>query len=125
MFHPGKLAALLLVVSVSALAHHSFAAEYDNHKPAELKGKFISLDWVNPHAWLHLAVTGAGGKVDEWRCEMPPPNSLYHSGWTREMLKAGDEITASGFLAKNGTHTLWLQSVTLPNGLRMSARSAP
>src|SRR5579871_1741026 len=107
----GKIAALLLAAALPVLAHHSFAAEYDSNKLGTIKGKVVSLDWVNPHAWLQIAVSNPGGGVVEWRCEMPPPNRLSSSGWYKGMVKPGDEITVSGFLGKNGVHTLWLQSL--------------
>jgi hypothetical protein len=121
----GKIAVLLLAAALPVLAHHSFAAEYNSNKLGIIQGKVVSLDWVNPHAWLRLAVPSPGGGVVEWRCEMPPPNRLSRSGWNKGMLKPGDEITVSGFLGKDGAHALWLQSVVLPDGSRMILRATP
>jgi hypothetical protein len=122
----GKIAALLLAAALPVLAHHSFAAEYDSSKLGSIQGKVVSVDWVNPHAWLQIAVSNPGAGVVEWRCEMPPPNRLSRSGWSKGMLKPGDEITVSGFLGKDGVHTLWLLSLVLPDGSRLVIRrSAP
>src|SRR5258707_3920856 len=94
-------AAALAVASLPVLAHHSFAAEYDSSKAVTIKGKFVKMDWVNPHSWVWVEVTGADGKTATWRAETPPPNGLYRQGWTKNSLKVGEEITISGFLAKD------------------------
>ena len=114
-----------LLASLPILAHHSFAAEYDATKPVTIKGKLVKMDWVNPHSWVHLTVVNAEGKAEEWGAETPPPNGLYRAGWRKDMLKEGDEIAVQGFLAKDGSHTMWSQSVTFSDGRRMTLGSAP
>jgi hypothetical protein len=114
----------LILASLPALAHHSFAAEYDSTKPVTLKGKFTSMDWVNPHSWVHFEVTGADGKVAEWKAEALPPNGLYRQGWRKDSLKPGTEVTVQGFMAKDGSNTMWSQSVTTADGKRMFAGNA-
>jgi hypothetical protein len=124
-FAIAAFAAALSVAAIPLLAHHSFTAEYDASKPVTIKGKLIKMDWVNPHSWVHLSVTAPDGKVEEWAAETPPPNGLYRSGWRKDMLKEGDEITVQGFLAKDGSHTMWSQSVTFANGQRLGLGTAP
>ncbi|MGD1091028.1 MAG: DUF6152 family protein [Bryobacteraceae bacterium] len=119
-----KLAALLVVAIAPVMAHHSFAAEFDGAKEVTISGKVLRVDWVNPHAALHIAVTNSDGKVEEWNCEMPPPGRLAHAGWRADMVKAGDQISVSGFLARNGAHIMWTQSVVFPDGSRISVRPA-
>src|SRR5579864_1238015 len=104
-------------------AHHSFAAEYDANKPVVLKGKVTKVDWVNPHSWVHIDVTGPDGKVTNWSCETAPPNILYRQGWRPNSLKEGDEVTIDGFAAKDATATMTARSVTLANGKKMFAGS--
>src|ERR1700747_2072245 len=98
------IAAFSLMMASSALfAHHSFAAEYDSHKPIKLTGKFTKIDWMNPHSWIYLEVAGADGKTVSWRCEAAPPNALYRAGWRSDTFKPGEEIVITGFAAKDGT----------------------
>src|SRR5712691_2699050 len=118
------MAAGLSVAALPAIAHHSFAAEYDGSKTLTIKGKVAKVDWVNPHSWVYVEVTEPDAKVTNWGCETAPPNTLYRQGWRRDSLKPGDEVTVEGFLAKDGTNTMNARAVTLANGRRMLAGSA-
>jgi hypothetical protein len=118
------VAAGLLCAGIPLAAHHSFAAEYDGTKPITLKGKVNRMEWVNPHSWVYVDVTDASGKVTTWACETAPPNGLYRQGWRKDSLKAGDEVTIEGFLAKDGTPTMNARSVTMADGRRMFAGSS-
>jgi lipopolysaccharide export system protein LptA len=119
------IVAALAVAALPALAHHSFAAEYDNSKPVSIKGKAIKMDWVNPHSHLTLEVTAPDGKTEVWAAETPPPNGLYRAGWRQNMIKGGEEITVNGYLAKDGTRLMWAQSVDFADGRRITLNSSP
>ena len=97
------IVALLLPVPVTG--HHSFAAQFDGDKPVVLKGVITKVDWRNPHIWVYFDVRDADGKVTKWECEGGAPNALTRQGWSREHLKLGEELTAEGWRAKNGTNT--------------------
>jgi len=92
----------LLLAAVPCLAHHSFAAEYDSTKPITVKGVVSKVAWVNPHAYVWVDVKDENGKVTTWAFESLSPNALAQQGWTRNSLKAGDQVTVDGFLAKDG-----------------------
>jgi hypothetical protein len=84
------------------MAHHSFAAEYDSAKTISVKGVVQKVAWVNPHAYVWVDVKDDSGKVVTYAFESLSPNALARSGWTRNSLKAGDEVTVDGYLAKDG-----------------------
>lgn len=118
--------AALTVAAIPMLAHHSFSAEYDNTKPLTLRGHFTTMDWVNPHSWVHFDVTDANGNKVSWAAETPPPNGLYRNGWRKDSIKPGTEVEVTGFAAKDGSPTMWSNGVTLVDtGVRLSFGSRP
>ena len=114
-----KCLLVFTVISAPLFAHHSFAAEYDSTKPVELKGTVTSLEWVNPHAWIHLDVTTPDGKVTSWNCELGSPNLLLRNGWRKDTLKAGDTITVNGSAAKDGARIANARTVKMGDGKRV------
>jgi hypothetical protein len=120
----GVLAILATVCAVPALAHHSFAAQYDGNKPVTLKGTVTKVEWTNPHARFYIDVTDADGKVVNWNLELASPNYLKRAGWSSSSLKQGDEVTVEGSLARSGANMANARLVTFPDGTRVFARSA-
>jgi uncharacterized protein DUF6152 len=106
----------MLLAVTPVVAHHSFAAEFDEHKPITLKGTLTRMDWVNPHGWLYIDVKGPDGTVVNWGIEAGAPNALLRRGLRKTDFPAGIEIVVTGFLAKNGTPTANGRTVTLPDG---------
>ena len=118
------VAGLALLAPAGALAHHSFAAEYDTKKPVTLKGTVTNVEWTNPHARFYLDVKDESGAVTHWNLELASPNVLSRNGWTRHSLKEGDVITVQGARAKDGSFLANARSVTLADGRKVFAGSA-
>src|SRR5215510_14256863 len=118
----------LLLASVTRLAaHHAFGSEFDPNRPVLLKGKVVKVEWVNPHAWIHMEVTKEDGTKEVWMIEGGSPNSLLRRGVTKESLPAGIEIVVDGYQARDCTvKRANGRNVTYPDGRKLFlASSAP
>jgi hypothetical protein len=104
-----------------ALAHHSFAAEYDQSKPITLEGVVTRVDWETPHVHFYVNVTAPDGTVVNWVCETGGPGRLARRGWTRDSLKPGDKVVVHGFPAKDASHAVDGRQVTLADGRKIGA----
>ena len=113
------IALSLLLAAAPLAAHHSFAAEFDANAKVILKGTVTAMDWVNPHAWIHLDVKNPDGTVTPWMIETGTPNTLFRRGFTKESLKAGTEIVVEGYRAKNGKNRANGRDLMLPGGKRL------
>jgi hypothetical protein len=91
-----------LLFAVTAEAHHSFAAAFDENQPINLQGKVTLVELVNPHSWIWMDVTNEDGTVTNWGMEGGPPLNLFRNGLTRDTLPVGSEIKVFGYRAKSG-----------------------
>ena len=113
-------AALALAAAMPLAAHHAFGGEFDSTRPVVLKGPVTKMEWVNPHAWIHLEITTPDGTKEEWMVEGGSPNSLLRRGLTRESLAVGTVIVVDGYQSRD--HNLKRangRNITYPDGRKL------
>lgn len=121
---------VVLLAGAPVIAHHAFGGEFDPNRPLLLKGKVVKLEWVNPHAWLHVEVPKPdatqpcqftpNAKCEEWMVEGGTPNTLLRRGITKESLVAGTELVIDGYQARD--HSLLRangRNITYPDGRKL------
>jgi hypothetical protein len=109
----------LLLAGIPAAAHHSVAAEYDFDKPVEFTGTLKQMEWINPHAMLHLEVTSPDNSKTVWIFQTTGAGALRQKGLARSSqggLTVGETYTISGFAAKNGKAQGFIKTLKMPDG---------
>jgi hypothetical protein len=115
-----------IAASADALAHHSFAAEFDAAKPVKVTGVVTKVEWTNPHIWFFMDVKGEDGTVANWGFEMASPSQLLRLGWKRDSLKVGDTVAVEGSRARdNSNHGNARTVVLTATGQRLFAGQQP
>jgi hypothetical protein len=109
----------LCAAGASVAAHHSFAGEFDVDKPIKLQGTVTKVEWINPHAWIHIDVKKPDGSVASWAIEGGTPNTLFRRGITRDSVKAGMVINVDGYLARDGSNKANGRDLTLADGRKL------
>ena len=113
-----------LTVSVPTFAHHGNAA-YDEKHPITLKGTVTEFAWANPHTQIYFDVKDDQGNVVHWSCETLSPGRLIRSGWAKDGVKPGDEITITLIPAKSGARVGLLNKLVLPDGKTLGIEELP
>lgn len=111
--------ASLLLAAVPVWAHHAFAAEFDAKKPIKLEGEVTKMEWINPHAWIHVDVKNADGTVTNWMIEGGTPNTLLRRGFTKDSLAIGTEVVVDGYQAKDGSFRANGRDITFTDGRKL------
>lgn len=112
------------VAATSAAEHHG-AAAYDMDRVATMSATVTALDWRNPHALLHFDVTNEDGRTTAWTAETAGLVILIRSGWTRNVVNAGDRIIIAGHPAMNGSRTMLLKRLVLSTGRELTSIVPP
>lgn len=115
----GVLLMLLLSNSKDAFTHHAFGAEFDPNRPLILKGPVTKIEWVNPHAWIHLEHTTESGDKEQWMVEGGTPNTLLRRGLNRRTLVPGTIIVVGGYQSKDRSNRANGRDITFEDGSKI------
>lgn len=108
----------VLLCSVPAAAHHSFAI-FDQTKVLYLTGTVKEFEWVNPHAWLHVTIVDAAGKPAMWSFEAGSVAQLAALGWKKDSFPVGDKVEVGYRPMKDGSRGGQFMAAKLANGQKL------
>ena len=110
--------AIASALAAPAFAHHSFAI-FDQTKVVYQSGTVKQLEWINPHAWLHVDITDDSGKTMTWSFEGGATAQLTQLGWKPETVKPGDKVVVGYRPMRDGSRGGQIMNVTFPNGQKV------
>lgn len=114
-----RILLVALLLAPGAMAHHSFAAEFDASNPVRLEGTVTRMDWINPHAYIFIDVKDANGNVTPWMVECGSPNTLFRKGLPKDALPAGTRIVIDGYRSKDGKNRANGRNVVFADGRKV------
>ncbi len=114
----------IVAIARPVLAHHSFAAEFDDKQPIKLTGTLKKVEWTNPHIWYYVEVKNPDGTTTTWGLSGGAPGQLMRRGIRKEQLVVGAVVNVDGFRAKDGSHNGFGRSVTYQDGRNVFTASA-
>jgi len=109
----------LVAAAAPSWAHHAFASEFDARRPVKFTGIITKMEWINPHAWMHVEVKKPDGTAENWMIEAGTPNMLFRRGVNKNSVKPGMEVVIDGYQAKDGSRRANGRDVTLPDGRKL------
>jgi len=112
-----------LFFSSPIFGHHAITSEFDTGEPVQVKGIVTRVEWRNPHTYLYVEVKDRSGNPADWTFETAGPLGLAHNGWTRDSVRAGDQVTIFGYRSRSGLSIASARAVVLKNGKKLSAGS--
>ena len=117
------MAVLLACAALPLLAHHAFGVEFDAKQRITIKGQVTKIEWSNPHTYFYLDVKEENGRVVNWVFEAAGPNTLARLGWDRKSMKIGDQVTVTGYRARDASNIASAREVVLADGRKVFAGS--
>ena len=116
-----SIAAILAMLPIAVMAHHSFVAEYDGSNPMNLVGVINKVDQQNPHGFFYMDVPPStpGGRVQNWALETPGPNQLVRTGFPqiyKQMIDNKEKVTVRAYPARDGSKRAFAETVTRADG---------
>ncbi|MCZ6475682.1 MAG: DUF6152 family protein [Gammaproteobacteria bacterium] len=103
-------------VAFPAWAHHSHG-NYQLTEYTLLEGTVKEFHMVNPHTWIYLEVTDAGGQPNLWALETTGIRGLTRIGVTRDTVKVGDTISVRCHRLRDGSNGCLLGFLTPEGGV--------
>lgn len=113
------LALPCLFLSVAVRAHHSFSVYYDPEVMVEVSGVVENFRFSNPHGIIHLKARDANGNDVTWTVETTAPVFMARRGWSKDTIRAGEQVTIKGWHSRDGSNLMRMQAAFRPDGTQI------